>query len=294
MPVDQYIGGVEHAILHLLYARFFVKALADLGHVGFQEPFAKLFAQGMITRDGEKMSKSRGNVVSPRAIVERYGADTARAYILFIGPPEQDADWNDQGLEGVHRFLDRLWRTGMDAAELPDEPAPGPGEGNADDDRILRKTHWAIDRVSNVMTSGRFAFNVAIAAVMELLNELTPAKRGEASAGTLRFALSTAASLLWPFAPHVSADVYERLTGRRVWEEEWPDADPDLLVRDTFELVVQVNGKVRDRVEAPAEAGKDELLALARQQPNVQQHVDGREVVKEIVVPRKLVNLVVR
>ena len=294
MPVDQYIGGVEHAILHLLYARFFVKALADLGHVGFQEPFAKLFAQGMITRDGEKMSKSRGNVVSPKALVERYGADTARAYILFIGPPEQDADWNDQGLEGVHRFLDRLWRTGAEAAELPDEPAPGAGEGNADDDRILRKTHWAIDRVSNVMTSGRFAFNVAIAAVMELLNELTPGKRGDASPGTIRFALSTAASLLWPFAPHVSADVYDRLTGRRVWEEEWPDADPELLVRDTFELVVQVNGKVRDRVEAPAEADKDELLALARQQPNVQQHVDGREVVKEIVVPRKLVNLVVR
>jgi leucyl-tRNA synthetase len=294
MPVDQYIGGVEHAILHLLYARFFCKALTDLGHLDVQEPFAKLFTQGMITRDGAKMSKSKGNVVSPRTIVERYGADTARCYILFIGPPEQDADWSDDGAEGMHRFLSRLWRTAAEAAEeLPDEPAPeGPLSG--DDDRVMRKAHWAIDKVTSDMTGGRFGFNTAIAAVMELLNEVTPAKRGDASPGAVRFALSSAASLIFPFAPHVGTDAYNLLTGRRVWEEEWPEADPALLERDTFELVVQVNGKVRDRVEAPASADKDELLALARQQPNVQQHVDGREVVKEIVVPRKLVNLVVR
>jgi leucyl-tRNA synthetase len=292
MPVDQYIGGVEHAILHLLYARFFTKALTDLGYLSVQEPFARLFTQGMITKDGAKMSKSKGNVVSPAAIVERHGADTARAYILFIGPPDQDADWSDSGVEGMHRFLSRLWRTAsMAADELPDVPVPD--DMGADATRIMRKAHWAIDKVTNDMDQ-RFAFNTAIAAVMELLNEVTVEKRGEADAGTVRFALATAASLLFPFAPHVSADAYERLTGRRVWEEPWPAADPTYLEADTFVLVVQVNGKVRDRVDAPSGASKDELLTLAREQPNVQAHVNGKDVLKEIVVPGKLVNIVVR
>ena len=293
MPVDQYIGGVEHAILHLLYARFFCKALTDLGHLDVQEPFARLFTQGMITRDGAKMSKSKGNVVSPQEIVDRYGADTARCYILFIAPPEKDADWSDKGVEGVHRFLSRLWRTCAQAAdELADEPVPERLAG--DDDRIVRKAHWAVDKVTSNLGGGRFTFNSAIAAVMELLNELTEEKRGSASPGALRFALSTAASLVFPFAPHTASDAYERLTGRRVWEEPWPEADAALLEADTFELVVQVNGKLRDRVPAPSEASREDLLALARELPNVQTHVDGREVVKEIVVPGKLVNLVVR
>jgi leucyl-tRNA synthetase len=292
MPVNQYIGGVEHAILHLLYARFFTKALADLGYLSVQEPFAKLFTQGMITKDGAKMSKSKGNVVSPAAIVERYGADTARAYILFIGPPDQDADWSDSGVEGMHRFIGRLWRTATTAAdELPDVPVPD--DLDPDAMRIIRKAHWAIDKVTNDMDQ-RFAFNTAIAAVMELLNEVTVEKRGEADAGSVRFALGTAVSLLFPFAPHATADAYERLTGRRVWEEPWPAADPAFLEADTFVLVVQVNGKVRDRVEAPSGASKDELLSLAREQPNVQAHVNGKDVLKEIVVPGKLVNIVVR
>jgi len=296
MPVDQYIGGVEHAILHLLYARFFTKALSDIGLLGVQEPFAKLFTQGMITRDGAKMSKSRGNVVSPRELVEQFGADTVRCYILFIGPPDRDADWSDSGVEGMFRFLSRLWRLSAEAAEeLPDEAAPvGLGDGNADDDRILRKAHWAIEKVSADLGGGSFSFNTAIAAVMELVNELGVEKRGAASAGTVRFALATAASLLFPFAPHVASDAYSRLTGKRVWEEAWPEADQAFLEQDTFELVVQVNGKVRDRVPAPAAADKDQLLALARDLPNVHAHVDGKQVVKEIVVPGKLVNLVVR
>jgi leucyl-tRNA synthetase len=295
MPVDQYIGGVEHAILHLLYARFFCKALTDLGHLDVQEPFARLFTQGMITKDGAKMSKSKGNVVSPRELVDRYGADTARAYILFIGPPDQDADWRESGVEGMFRFLSRLWRTCAEAAELPVEPPPSrPGEGNADDDRVMRKANWAIEKVSSDLGGSRFTFNTAIAAVMELLNELTHEKRGDASPGALRFALATAASLIFPFAPHVGADAYHMLTGRRVWEEPWPEPDPAFLEQDTFELVVQVNGKVRDRVAAPASADEETLLALARDLPKVQSHVDGREIVKEIVVPGKLVNLVVR
>ncbi len=294
MPVDQYIGGVEHAILHLMYARFFTKALADLGHLPaeIQEPFAALFTQGMILRDGEKMSKNRGNVVSPKTIVDRYGADTARSYILFIGPPDQDADWSDSGMEGMHRFLGRLWRLSAEAAdELPDDPLPD--DLNADDERLMRKAHWAIEKVTNDMT-GRFNFNTAIAAVMELLNEVTPAKRGEASPGAVRFVLSTGASLLFPFAPHVATDAYHRLTGERVWEQPWPTADRAFLEAPTFELVLQVNGKVRDRVQAPSDASREELVALARESERVRQFIDGHQVVKEIVVPGKLVNVVVR
>jgi len=286
MPVDQYIGGVEHAILHLLYARFFTKALADLGHLHFQEPFQALFTQGMVTKDGAKMSKSKGNVVSPASIVERRGADTARCYILFVGPPDQDADWSDEGVEGVYRFLGRLWRLAAETAEREDTA----GEEGANLE-LLRKTHWAIDKVSTDLR--RFAFNTAISAVMELLNECSRLREA-AGVKTQRDALATAASLLFPFAPHVCADIYDMLTGERVWEQPWPQADPALLERESYELVCQVNGRVRDRVQAPTEAGPEELKALCRAAPNVQAHLDGKQVVKEIVVPGKLVNLVVR
>jgi leucyl-tRNA synthetase len=291
MPVDQYIGGVEHAILHLMYARFFTKALADLGHLNVQEPFARLFTQGMITRDGAKMSKSRGNVVSPQAIVDSLGADTARAYILFIGPPDQDADWADEGAEGVHRFLSRLWRL---SAEISDTTAdePVPSDPTGPDLDLVRKAHWAIEKVTNDM-AGRFAFNTAIAAIMELTNDASRL-RDQASAGAMRFALQTANSLLFPFAPHTAADGYERLTGRRVWEEEWPAAEHRYLERDTYQLVCQVNGRVRDRVEAPSGAPREELERLALAAPNVQAHVDGKDVVKVVVVPQRLVNVVVR
>jgi leucyl-tRNA synthetase len=294
MPVDQYIGGVEHAILHLMYARFFCKALADLGHLQFQEPFGALFTQGMVTKDGAKMSKSRGNVVSPRSIVENVGADTARCYILFVGPPDQDADWSDAGVEGVHRFLSRLWRLATETAEragAQSGPVESPVGAEGDDLVLVRKAHWAIDKVSSDMR--RFAFNTAIAAVMELLNDCSR-MRESADVDAQRFALATAASLLFPFAPHVCADVYDRLTGERVWEADWPNADEQLLERDEYELVCQVNGKLRDRVQAASNASADELKDLCRAAPNVQAHLDGKQVVKEIVVPGKLVNLVVR
>ena len=294
MPVDQYIGGVEHAILHLMYARFFTKALADLGHLDFQEPFQALFTQGMVTKDGAKMSKSRGNVVSPAAIVQRAGADTARCYILFVGPPDQDADFSDDGVEGMHRFLGRLWRLAAEVADRAGAPTGelvGPAAAQGDDLALLRKTHWAIDKVSGDLR--RFAFNTAIAAVMELLNECSRL-RESVELETLRFALGTAASLLFPFAPHVCAEVYDRLTGRRVWEQPWPQAEDALLESEVYELVCQVNGKLRDRVKAAADASGEELKELCRAAPNVKAHVDGREIVKEIVVPGKLVNLVVR
>ncbi len=296
LPVDQYIGGVEHAILHLMYARFFTKALADLGRLSVQEPFANLFTQGMITRDGAKMSKSRGNTVSPADYVQRHGADTARTYVCFMGPPERGGDWSDEGVEGVHRFLSRLWRLceeveGMDAGQLD----AGTAAGEARD--LLAKAHWAIDKVTRDFQRG-FQFNTAIAAVMELVNEAYRLKDGlygePAGVAAVRFATATAASLIFPFAPHLGAEVWERLEGDRVWERPWPEADPALLASDTVTLVVQVNGKLRDRIEAAADAPEAELLELARTSEKVRRHLDGRDVVKEIVVPGKLVNLVVR
>jgi leucyl-tRNA synthetase len=292
MPVDQYIGGVEHAILHLMYARFFCKALTDMGDLDVQEPFSALFTQGMVTKDGAKMSKSKGNTVDPVEISARYGADTARCYILFIGPPDQDVDWSDEGVEGVHRFLSRLWRLGAEAGGEGRAEAQAPPDPAGDDLALLRKAHWAIDKVTRDM-SGRFAFNTAIAAVMELVNDCYRLRAGVQPA-TLRFATATAASLIFPFAPHCGSEVYDRVTGERVWEQPWPQADESLLESESVELVCQVNGRVRDRVQAPAGASEDELKALCREAPKVRGHLDGKQVVKEIVVPGKLVNLVVR
>ncbi len=296
LPVDQYIGGVEHAILHLMYARFFTKALADLGYLSVQEPFANLFTQGMITRDGAKMSKSKGNTVSPADYVERYGADTARTYVCFMGPPERGGDWSDEGVEGVNRFLSRLWRLCEEVGEKDsgevDAQAVG-GEAR----ELLAKAHWAIEKVTRDFERG-FQFNTAIAAVMELVNEAYRVKDAlygdPAGVAAVRFATATAASLIFPFAPHLGAEVWERLRGGRLWEDPWPKADPELLTSDTVTLVVQVNGKLRDRIEAGTGAGESELLNLARASEKVRRHLDGKEVVKEIVVPGKLVNLVVR
>jgi leucyl-tRNA synthetase len=294
MPVYQYIGGIEHAILHLLYARFFVKAFADVGLLDAQEPFQRLFTQGMITREGAKMSKSRGNVISPQPYVERYGADTARAYILFIGPPDQDADWTDEGVEGVYRFLARLWRLGVEVSERtgPREPLADAGTGAGDDLELMRKAHWAIDKVTNDL-AGRFAFNTAIAAVMELVNEAYRRREG-ASDDAMHFAAATAASLIFPFAPHTGTEVYELLTGDRVWEEPWPSADPAMLERDVVEIGVQVNGKLRDRVQVAAGASREDVEAAARGQANVVRYLEGHEVAKVVVVPDRLVNFVVR
>src|SRR3954471_487208 len=297
MPVDQYIGGVEHAILHLMYARFLTKALADLGRLGVQEPFANLFTQGMITRDGAKMSKSKGNTVSPGDYVERYGADTARTYVCFMGPPERGGDWTDEGVEGVHRFLSRLWRL---CEEVEGRNKVGGREADqqmmAAAQELDAKRHWAIDKATRDFERS-FQFNTVISAVMELVNALYQLKDRlygtEAGENLVRSATATAASLIFPFAPHLGAEIWERLEGGRVWEEPWPKADPAMLASDTITLVVQVNGKLRDRIEASVDAQKEELLELARASENVKRQLDGKEIVKEIVVPGKLVNLVV-
>jgi leucyl-tRNA synthetase len=215
-------------------------------------------------------------------------------YILFIGPPDQDADWTDKGVEGVHRFLARLWRLAADVSEdlgrRRVEPEPGTGAGA--DLELLRKAHWAIDKVTNDV-AGHFAFNTAISAVMELVNEAYR-HREEVSPDVLHMAAATAASLIFPFAPHTGTDAYELLTGDRVWEQPWPAADPALLERDVVEVAVQVNGKLRDRLQAPADASREQLESLARERPNVGRYLDGHEVVKVVVVPGRLVNFVVR
>jgi leucyl-tRNA synthetase len=241
----------------------------------------------MITRDGAKMSKSRGNVVSPQDLVEQHGADTARCYILFIGPPSLDADWQDAGVGGVHRFLSRLWTAAVEAAQ-----ATSPDDVPGDQGELLRKAHWAIDKVTHDMQTD-FAFNTAIAAVMELTNEVYR-QRDSAPPGDVRFAIATAASLIFPFAPHLGAEVYELMTGRRVWEEPWPQADPALLEREEIQLVVQVNGKLIDRLPAPASATQEQLEELARGSDKLAARLNGREIVKTVVVPGKLVNFVVR
>jgi leucyl-tRNA synthetase len=281
LPIDQYIGGIEHAILHLLYARFFVKVMNDIGLVGFREPFARLFTQGMVYRDGAKMSKSKGNVVDPGDFIERYGADATRLWPPFLGPVDQDAEWHEQGMEGVVRFLHKLWRVTLQAVDSTSEPnAVTP---------LARKTHQTIARVTDDI-GRRFVLNTPIAAVMELVNEIGRAPDDPAA----RFAAETAVSLIQPYAPHVAEELWERLGHERLWEQPWPQANPALLEEDTFELVVQVNGKVRDRLQVPADLPEEELVARAKKSPKVQTHLNGGEIRQTIVVPRKLVNLVVR
>jgi leucyl-tRNA synthetase len=280
LPVNQYIGGVEHAILHLLYARFFVKVMNDLGLVGFREPFARLFTQGMLYRDGAKMSKSKGNAISPDEYVERHGADAARMYLLFIGPVEQDAEWQDSGFEGIVRFLHRLWRTVLEQAERPaGEPVQ--------DTPLARKAHRTIAKVTDDI-GRRFALNTPIAAVMELVNEIQRAPDDPAA----RFASETAVSLIQPYASHVAEELWVRLGHERLWEQPWPEADPALLEVETVEVVVQVNGKIRDRLRVSPELSEAELVALARASERVQSYLDGEEAARTIVVPGKLVNFV--
>ena len=280
LPVNQYIGGVEHAILHLLYARFFVKVLHDLGLVGFREPFARLFTQGMLYRDGAKMSKTKGNVIAPDEYVERYGADAARLYLLFIGPVDQDAEWQDAGFEGIVRFLNRLWRMVLEQAEKPAaEPVP--------DTELARKAHRTIAKVTDDI-GRRFALNTPIAAVMELVNEVQRSPDDPAA----RFAAETAVSLIQPYASHVAEELWERLGHERLWEQPWPEADPTLLEVETVEVVVQVNGRIRDRLHVAPDVADDELVALARASERVRSYLDGSEVTRTIVVPGKLVNFV--
>jgi leucyl-tRNA synthetase len=280
LPVNQYVGGIEHAVLHLLYARFFTKVLQELGYVGFREPFLRLFNQGMITAGGAKMSKSKGNVINPLVYADRYGADAVRLYTLFMGPADEDMDWQDSGIEGVWRFLNRLWRValGQVGRESPDGV----------DTPLARKAHWAIAKVTDDVDR-RFAFNTPIAAVMELVNEIQRSPEDPAA----RFAVETAVSLIQPYAPHVAEELWSRLGHERLWEHPWPAADPALLEQDTVEVVVQVNGKVRDRLHVAPGTADEELVRRARESERVRAHLDGGEPRRTVVVSDKLVNFVV-
>jgi leucyl-tRNA synthetase len=299
LPVDQYIGGVEHAILHLLYARFFTKVLYDLGYVGVAEPFARLFTQGMIYHQGAKMSKSKGNVVAPDEMVDRFGADTLRLYVLFMGPAADDAEWSDHGIEGQRRFLDRVWRltAGQEGATLVERPSI---EAVRDDPAALalvRKTEATIAKVSGDIGE-RFSFHTAISAIQELVNDATKARSegavsGDAGMRALRYATQTVVSLLFVFAPHIASELWDALGGERLWVAPWPDADEAFLERESVTVVVQVNGKLRDRLEVPAGLAEDELAAKARSMPKVQAALDGKAIRREIVVADRLVNLVV-
>jgi leucyl-tRNA synthetase len=281
LPVSQYIGGIDHSTGHLLYSRFAVKAMNDWGLLGFREPFARMFHQGWITLGGTKMSKTKGNVEGPDELVDAYGADAVRLYILFMGPADQDMEWTPDGVEGIVRFLRRVWRVVHEVAEV----APSPGEREGE---LARKANETIAKVTDDVLR-RFQFHTPISAVMELVNELG----GAVDAPDARFAAETTVSLLQPYAPHVAEELWTVLGHERLWEAPWPEPDESQLVRETFELVVQVNGKVRDRFEVDAGLSEDELVARARDSERVRVYLDGGEPRKTIVVPRKLVNFVV-
>ncbi len=281
LPVNQYIGGAEHAVLHLMYARFFTKVLNELGLLDFREPFLRLFNQGSVRYGGHRMSKSRGNVISPDDVVERYGADAVRLYILFMGPADQAMEWTDTGIEGVVRFLRKLWRV---ALEVSERPAPD----QAPDTALTRRAHETIAKVTDDVER-RFVFNTPISAVMELVNDIAREPDDPAA----RFAVETAVSLIQPYAPHVAEELWERLGHERLWQQQWPEADPAFLTRESFELVLQVNGKVRDRIQVPTGLSEEELVERAKASPRVQAHLNDKQVRKTIVVPDKLVNIVV-
>jgi leucyl-tRNA synthetase len=281
VPIDQYIGGIDHATGHLLYSRFFVKVMNEMDLVGFREPFASLFHQGWVLRGGTKMSKSKGNVEGPDELVRMHGADAVRLYILFLGPADQDMEWTPSGVEGIARFLRRLWR-------LVREVAEGDARDGAVDTPLARKAHETIEKVTDDI-SRRQSYNTAIAAIMELSNELSR----DTSDPAARFAAETMVSLIQPWAPHIAEELWGVLGHERLWEAPWPEADPALLERETFQLVIQVNGRVRDRVEAAASLTEDELIELAKGSEKVHAHLDGKEIRQAIVVPRKLVNFVV-
>jgi leucyl-tRNA synthetase len=281
MPVDHYTGGVDHSTVHLIYARYFMKVLNELGLTDHREPFKRFFGNGWVTQGGAKISKRVGGAITPDELVEMYGADAARLSILFIGPADEDMEWTPAGVEGIQRFLRRLWRVVVQAAESSEAGAAG-------DSALARKTHRTIARATDDL-GRRQQFNTPIALVMELVNALSK-EPGDPAA---RFAAETAVSLIQPYAPHIAEELWERLGHEQLWKQPWPQADPAMLEEDTFELVVQVNGKVRDRLVVPSDLPEEELVALAKESPRVQAQLNGGEIRQTIVVPRKLVNLVV-
>lgn len=291
LPVDQYVGGIEHAILHLLYARFFHKLMRDEGLLNSDEPFERLLTQGMVLKDGAKMSKSKGNTVDPQELIDRYGADTVRLFSMFAAPPEQSLEWSDAGVDGSHRFLKRLWRLVQEV-----KPTSGESLDTATLDKaqksLRRKTHETIAKVSDDF-GRRQTFNTAVAAVMELCNEVSK-HEGDSTedAWVVHEALAAAVLLLAPIVPHISEALYTTLTGERIIAAVWPKVDESALTRDEIDIVVQVNGKVRAKIAVSADASKEAIQEAALAHENVQRFTEGVNIRKIIVVPGKLVNVV--
>ena len=294
-PVDQYIGGIEHAILHLLYARFFTKVLRDAGMLDFDEPFTNLLTQGMVIKDGAKMSKSLGNVVSPEEIIDRYGADTARLFILFAAPVDRDLDWSDQGVEGAYRFLGRVWRIlGQFAETIKGAPASYDAATLSTEEAELRRVlHATIKKVTEDVRD-RFMFNTAISSIMELVNALYAFQDKELTPGLARETASALVRMLAPFAPHITAELWAELFGGNVHAETWPQYDAAALVQDEVEIVLQINGKVRDRVKVATGLDRAALEQLAAELPRAKELTAGKTIVKVVCVPGKLVNIVVK
>ena len=294
MPVDQYIGGVEHAIMHLLYARFFVKALKSMGMLDFDEPFKNLLTQGMVLMDGSKMSKSKGNTVSPIEIINKYGADTARLFVLFAAPPERDLDWSEQGVEGCFRFINRVYRLVDELAEVAKSNAEV--KAVTKEDKAMRLViHSTLKKVTADL-SEKFGFNTAIAALMELINEMYKYKELDTrNDGIIREGIETIVTILAPFTPHVGEELWTMI-GKEgsVFDISWPKYDEKALVQDEIEVIVQVNGKLRDKISMDANIAREDMEKIALESEKVKAAIEGKNVVKVIAVPKKLVNIVVK
>ncbi len=296
LPVDQYIGGIEHAIMHLLYSRFFTKVLKDLGLVDFDEPFTNLLCQGMVVMGGAKMSKSKGNIITPDQFFELYGADTLRLFILFLGPPEADKEWNESGIEGAHRFLNRVWRLVeryLNILTFKTQPVP-------EDAEILKRLSFLTHSTTKKVTEDieRFAFNTAIAAIMEFTNGLYKAIEENPDAFNTyegHESIRTLVLLLAPFAPFIAEELWDELAGEfSVHQRPWPEYDPELARAERITMVVQINGKVRERIEVDADISREEMEKAAMQSPRIRKLLEGKEVARVITVPGKLVNIVTR
>lgn len=297
MPVDQYIGGVEHAILHLMYARFFTKFLYDIKLLKCPEPFTNLLTQGMVLKEGSKMSKTKGNVVSPEEIINTYGADTARLFILFASPPERDLEWSDQGVEGSYRFLNRVWRLVMEYADLIKDVPLTDQHGKIDDEarQVYFKTHATIKKVTDDIQE-RFNFNTAVSAIMELTNTLNGYRENPApNLSVVKEGIVNLLLLLSPFSPHITEEMWQ-VVGftESIHLQKWPVYKPEALIQDELEIVVQISGRVRDRITVPADASEDELRKQALASDRIKPMLEGKTVQKVIVVPGKLVNIVAR
>jgi len=297
MNVDQYVGGVEHAILHLLYSRFFTKVFRDFGYLQVDEPFQNLLTQGMVCMDGSKMSKSKGNVVSPEEIIQKYGADTARLFILFAAPPDRDLEWSDQGVEGCYRFLNRVWRlvAQYQSTFSQNIPAEEFQDLDAEAKKMRWHTHSTIQKVTNDIAT-RFNFNTAISSIMELVNALYLYKeKDNVKQAVAREGIEAVLKLLAPFAPHITEELWSEIGHKEsIHKQAWPEVDESALIQEEVTIILQVNGKLRDRIQVPVDVSAEELEKLVLSSEKVKNYLEGKTVVKVVKVPKKLVNIVVK